>query len=558
MLGGFILADYEWILENGEIQSTPVTRSYYQLNDNDILSILTNAMNQLHNHSEVIKVEDNIFMTETSNVYSDSTRTVFCMKGVTPGGRPDKYTNEFRIQQKPSRWDRTIEIARAENIKGVLLGIYKTEDLTVPIFCAWKLQSAGKATDSPLSKQIRAETISEAITNGFAQVRTKNEYICAFRKEFIFFYLQHSTWIHDVHLTELHSFSGNEDNVELLNEPNETYNATHSLNQSGINRIYFGAPGTGKSYGIKDFIQENGIENYDDKASHPNVFRTTLHPEYGYHDFVGQVMPIVKKDEESGSSVIEYEFSPQIFTKALERAFEVRGNGEPVFLILEEMSRANVAAVFGDLFQLLDRDEHGVSEYKIDNSLVAESIFGEERMDDKIYLPENIFLLGTVNTSDQNVYVMDTAFKRRFEFEYIPTDEMVANLNNYTFTLKVNGEPKQFTWLQLVPKLNAFIIKSEEQGGLGLSEDKQLGQFFIKFKEADPDETDEEVFNQIEAYNYNQIKGKLLQYLWHDVKEASYSTHHLFREEVTSFSKLYSLAKNRDNFFSEQFLSSLE
>jgi len=134
---------------------------------------------------------------------------------------------------------------------------------------------------------------------------------------------------------------------------------------------------------------------------------------------------------------------------------------------------------------------------------------------------------------------------------------MIDDLNDYTFNLKVNGESQEFTWLSLVPKLNSFIIKGEEQGGLGLSEDKQLGQFFIKFKKTKPDETDEEVKNKIEEYNYNQIKGKLLQYLWHDVKEASYSSHHLFSEEVTSYSKLYRLAKNRENFFSKQFLNSL-
>ncbi len=548
------MADYQWILENGEKYVTSNSRNYYKLDNDTLFSILKDTMNQLHNSSEVERVSEEIYIIEASNVNNDSNRTVVCIKGVTPGGRPDKYIDEFRIQQDPSYWDKTLEIASAENINGVLLGIYKTEDLSEPIFCAWKLQSASRKTNSQLSKQIRASTISSAITNGFAQDKTKNGFVCAFRKQFIFFYLQHSTWLHDVYLTEL----GNKDDVEILNDRNETYHVTHSLNQSGINRIYFGAPGTGKSYGIKDFIQENGIADYDDKASHPNVFRTTLHPEYGYHDFVGQVMPIIKKDGESGSSVIEYEFFPQIFTKALDRAFKVRNNEEPVFLILEEMSRANVAAVFGDLFQLLDRDEHGVSEYKIDSSLIAESIFGEDRADDKIYLPENIFILGTVNTSDQNVYVMDTAFKRRFEFEYLPTDEIVAHLNDYTFTLKVNGKSQEFTWLELVPKLNAFIIKSEEQGGLGLNEDKQLGQFFIKFKKAKPDETDEKVKKQIEEYNYNQIKGKLLQYLWHDVKEASYSSHHLFSEEVTSYSKLYSLAKNRENFFSKQFLISLE
>lgn len=150
------MAEYEWILENGELRAASVSQSYYQLDDDNLLSLLTNAMNQIHNNSRVEKLEENIFLVETSNVNSVSMKTLFCMKGVTPGGRADKYPKEFRIQQKPSRWDRTLEIARTENIKGVLIGIYKTEDLTEPIFCAWKLQSSGTKKDSPLSKQIRA------------------------------------------------------------------------------------------------------------------------------------------------------------------------------------------------------------------------------------------------------------------------------------------------------------------------------------------------------------------------------------------------------------------
>lgn len=554
------MPNYLWVHGNGEIKEGDYDQNYYKLSQEELREILTESMSQFYNQANVIAKEQEIFLGEYINTNANSSKKVaICVKGVTPGGRPDRYPDEFRIQQKPSYWDTTLKIAQDEQVLGILLGIYRTKDVEEPIFCAWKLQSAGKVTDSPLSKQIRNTTISKAITTGFAQSKTKNEFVCAFRKEFLFFYLENAVWLHDLDLTTIHDqYLDNEDHDPLEEELQPTNTNMNNLLQRrpttshGINRIYFGAPGTGKSYGIKTFIQNNGIEEYDDKISHPNVFRVTLHPEFGYNDFVGQVMPVVKREEDS--STIEYEFTPQIFTKALAKAFKVRSLGEPVFLILEEMSRANVAAVFGDLFQLLDRDEDGVSEYKIDNSLIAAAVFGESHSDEKIFLPENIYILGTVNTSDQNVYVMDTAFKRRFEFEYISTEELKQGKNNFTFNLSENGENIQITWLSLVPKLNDFIVKSEEQGGLGLTEDKQIGQFFIKFKEVNAAETNSEVIEDIEKYNFDQITGKLLQYLWNDIESASYSTHKLFKDEISSFGQLYRLAKENQNFFSQEFL----
>lgn len=310
----------------------------------------------------------------------------------------------------------------------------------------------------------------------------------------------------------------------------------------GVNKIYYGAPGTGKSYGIAQFIKNNGIPNYSDKIDNPNVFRTTLHPEYTYSDFVGQVMPIVKDES------ITYEFVPKIFTNAIKRAFvnEVY-NQQPVFLVLEEMSRANVAAVFGDLFQLLDRDGAGESEYRINNTLIANEVFDDANR--HIYIPKNLYILGTVNTSDQNVFVMDTAFKRRFEFDYIPTKittEMVDK-NNCNFIVKEADGDLRFTWVELINTLNHYIVTPTESGGLGLSEDKQLGQFFIKFK--DPVEKE---------YNFNQITGKLIQYLWHDIEKISYSENKIFNKNIIHFGELYDKAIKRENVFSDEFLVKLK
>lgn len=314
----------------------------------------------------------------------------------------------------------------------------------------------------------------------------------------------------------------------------------------GINRIYFGAPGTGKSYTIEKFIKKNGIPHYNYKEDYSNVFRLTLHPEFTYTDFVGQIMPVVTPiDESHNKTRIEYKFTPQMFTRALRYAFD--NMTEPVFLILEEMSRSNVAAVFGDLFQLLDRDENGESEYRIDNSFIASEIWNDYTK--KIYLPNNFFILGTVNTSDQNVFVMDTAFKRRFEFEYIDAQKLVKDqngepLNNFTFHFLDDNEDILYDWATLYRTLNDFITKTDQEG-LGLSEDKQLGQFFIKFK------------SNNNNYNYNQFSGKLLEYLWNDVQKASFSYVSIFKHDIQNFSQAYRAVRNGKNVFSKDFLNNL-
>lgn len=282
-----------------------------------------------------------------------------------------------------------------------------------------------------------------------------------------------------------------------------------------IQEIRFGAPGTGKSYSIKNIIRKSYPE-YEENDSNPFVLRTTIHGEYSHFDFVGNVMPISK------NGVVGYEFTEGIFTTALIRAMLYKGND--VYLIIEEMSRGDIASIFGDIFQLLDRNEQGVSEYRIDNSLISDELVkngAKSKGDDKIYLPSNLHIIGTVNTSDQNVNVLDTAFKRRFSFIYESVkpsyDGTGTILNSEKFTL--GG--KLFEWNQFYLAINKFIVSD-----LGLSEDKQLGQFFVKFNEGvDVNET---------------IKNKVLHYLWEDVQNASMSDEtSIFNKDIRAFSILY-------------------
>lgn len=297
----------------------------------------------------------------------------------------------------------------------------------------------------------------------------------------------------------------------------------------GKNIIYYGAPGTGKSY-----IINKNIENI---CSNPSelVFRTTLFPDYSYTDFIGQILPQKNKDS------IDYKFTPGIFTLALKKAVDCPD--EHVFLVLEELSRANSAAVFGDIFQLLDRKD-GTSEYSINNLDIAEYVYGEKNK--KIIIPSNMSVYCTVNTGDQNVYPMDTAFKRRFEWRYVSTEFSLETDSNFidNNNPKIDiGEGIKPTWKLLYQSLNKFIVVD-----LGLNEDKQIGPYFIRFEKND------------DASAHKLVQDKLLQYLWNDINNAAIAMHststNLFlgKDKIPSFSSLYTKFSKKEKIFSPQFL----
>ena len=221
-----------------------------------------------------------------------------------------------------------------------------------------------------------------------------------------------------------------------------------------------------------------------------------------------------------------------MFTEALQRAYE--RYSEPVVLILEEMSRANVAGVFGDIFQLLDRDSDGRSEYSINNDLIADYIWKNPEY--KVYIPSNLYIVGTVNTSDQNVFSMDTAFKRRFSWRYTPTVVTGDFENNPTIELK--GLDKPTDWKTFFTNLDDYIVNE-----LQLTEDKQIGAYFIKFP--DGNNTAQDVVQDL-------LRDKLLQYLWQDVAINPQQT--LFKDDIHSFSTLYTRF-DTEQVFSDDFLS---
>ncbi|EPS3614590.1 AAA family ATPase [Listeria monocytogenes] len=313
-----------------------------------------------------------------------------------------------------------------------------------------------------------------------------------------------------------------------------------------VQEIYYGSPGTGKSHDIEEYLS-SVVTNEDEQ-----VYRTTFHPEYSYSDFVGQIMPSRIYNPATGKYDISYEFYEGVFARALKQAFN--DLNQDVYLVVEEMSRGNVAAIFGDLFQLLDRHlvgtKKGWSKYGIRNDRIANQIV--QLPNDIITLPPNLHIFGTVNTSDQNVFTMDTAFKRRFQWKYVLTKPAVNPLNlaavnlsdryfnNPTISLELGSGSEDVFWTDLYGTLNIFISDSKF---LGMGEDKQIGPFFIDFTGMNSNEIKDEVLN------------KLLNYLWTDIASSRNSRNSpLFSDAVTSYSTLYEKFDNDEQIFSDKFI----
>ena len=288
------------------------------------------------------------------------------------------------------------------------------------------------------------------------------------------------------------------------------------------NLILYGAPGTGKSY-------------YAQQVMHGGtVFVTTFHPGYDYCDFVGAYQPLAALDGD-GRPMVTYAFVPQIFLRAYtaawmgwldyleHRAVDPGRDPQRVFLDIEEINRGNCARIFGDVFQLLDRDPDGYSRYKIDvghdcaaclKQLLGEHLSGRlpayvqemQRLDEaggqhdhaadfeftSLRLPPNLYLLATMNTSDQSLFPMDSAFKRRWDWEYVAINYRRAD------EVYVDVSRRYYRWSDFLASVNGRI------SALTMSEDKLLGPYFI-------------AADQYGIISFDDLRGKVFFYLWDEI-----------------------------------------
>lgn len=267
------------------------------------------------------------------------------------------------------------------------------------------------------------------------------------------------------------------------------------------NVIFYGVPGCGKSYYIQSLLKVKNDDGTIIDMPLSYYKRILFHPEYSYSDFVGQIRPVT----EGGN--ITYKFVPGPFTEILKDAY--LDQEHEYFLIIEEINRGNAPAIFGDLFQLLDRDTNGKSEYSIYNKdildcLNKELVNAEKSTVQSIEIPANLAIFATMNTCDQNVFTLDTAFKRRWRMSRIE-NKFDAEQDKWIIQC---GDVK-FSWKKFAEAVNDAILNYCNDGTA--AEDKRLGAYFVK---------------ENDTKDAKRFAEKVMMYLWDDV--AKYDRSQLF------------------------------
>lgn len=282
------------------------------------------------------------------------------------------------------------------------------------------------------------------------------------------------------------------------------------------NRVIYGTPGCGKSFYVQNtYLTKCGVPN-----DRTHRIRTTFYMDYTNTDFVGQILPKVKPNGE-----VTYDFNPGPFALALKTAIE--HSDEAVALIIEELNRGNAASIFGDIFQLLDRDANGKSQYSITNVNLQDYLnkcFEGVYTFDSISIPANLYIVSTMNTSDQNVFTLDTAFKRRWQFEKLRNEFTHEHEYKDYFVPGMDG----VTWETLVTSINKYIVDRPDDLA---SEDKQLGIYFIE--KSTLCATAEECIDETKI---NRFAFKLFEYLWDDV--AKYARSDWFAADIKTLDDL--------------------
>ena len=300
---------------------------------------------------------------------------------------------------------------------------------------------------------------------------------------------------------------------------------------------------------VKIFLEEclNKKGEYEEKEI-STMERVTFYDGYTYGQFVGAYKPVPYSLDETN---IVYKYVPGPFMLQLVKAY--KNEDTDYLLIIEEINRAKADKVFGNIFQLLDRNEEGESKYKISISEEQKRYLEKELEDNEgilekileegLYIPKNLYIWATMNNADQGVYPLDTAFKRRWSFEYIRLNQNEKELNeNYKIQIKNGENGKILSWNLFRNNLNDFLLEN------GIYEDRLIAPFFIKDEEFNEEILEEETF-----------LNKLMMYIFDDVLKHKLSIRRkLFRENILSFSKLITSYEEGEEIFSNEFIKRLE
>lgn len=345
----------------------------------------------------------------------------------------------------------------------IILGFYVYEhkdSLSDTVVVAWPIEEEKNYPKNPSLRVNMRTDIQVAKNTGYYVDKVTGKNLVVFRPEFIYHYIENYKNLQYSSAPAVHP--GESEGVD---------NTTEDRLTTGCNVLLYGVPGSGKSWTIEhEYCKPGSV-----------VERLVFHPDYTYSDFIGQILPAVAEDGQ-----VSYKFTPGPFTNILREAYN--NPGKEYILIIEEINRGNAPAIFGEVFQLLDRKVEirdidddgfpvGTSEYGITNMNIAEEMYGKERKTDKVRIPSNLSIIGTMNTSDQNVFTLDTAFQRRWDMRLIEND-----FENVDPTL-ANAEilDTTVTWRNFCVEINRIVVGNSAR--MTSAEDKRLGAYFVHLRD---------------------------------------------------------------------------
>lgn len=413
---------------------------------------------------------------------------------------------EKRIQltRDHSEHDGDFALPKDGNPRCALMGIYQRGPVT--LFAAWDAEAyVNHGTNR--SVYVRADALSSAQRSGFGQGFDQSKrLVCCFPPDMLPYYLENMKRLHDEAKADISPIVPDEDKpslgemelpLDLPAEPNGV------PNQWALNRIVYGAPGTGKSHRV----DANLAELFPNEGLYE---RTTFYPDTTNGIFLGEYKPspvyrrtedeLVAADRSSNGGrlepLIDYAFVVGPFLRMLARA--IAHPTHAFALVIEEINRAHASAVFGDVFQMLDRDADGTGKFSVTLSAEARNYLAERGIRGAVRIPKNLYIWATMNSADQGILPMDAAFRRRWSLEYVGINEGEAAVADWDLALRFRAAP--IKWNEFRRKVNAHLEKQS------IAEDRLLGPFFVTPRDlASP-----KVF-----------EDKILQYLRDDVMRSS-------------------------------------
>lgn len=404
------------------------------------------------------EISQSHFHIKVENTNLDTSMTFHLYHGNVRKEDPERNREEKKIQLG------TENDPRQHMDDGIILGFYvsnKSVDLKDVVVVAWPIEEDKNYPANPSLRVNMRNDILPAKNTGYYVDKTTGKNLVVFRPEFIYHYLENYKKLH----YEVSNHGVDIDDVDKPDVENNVIDESTRI-PGGRNILLYGVPGSGKSWTIEHEYCKQGTK----------VERLVFHPDYTNADFIGQILPVVDPEDK----MVTYEFTPGPFTNILKAAYE-NPRSEYV-LIIEEINRGNAPAIFGDIFQLLDRlsvektidginYKKGTSEYGITNANVAKTVYDDETQ--KVRIPSNLSILGTMNTSDQNVFTLDTAFQRRWNMRLIEN-----NFNNVRNTL-ANALilDTGVTWRKFCETVNTLIVGNSAK--MASAEDKRLGVYFV-------------------------------------------------------------------------------